>query len=317
MIPLVMIPQMVLGGAMFTFDKLNKDISSVDKVPLVAEVIPARYAYEGLIVYQYKNNKFEKAFFDDELLERQADFKTVYYLPKVKDVLEAVQRARKENKTDSRQYLVDLALLQNELGKETRRQPRLKFDCLDKLTEEDFNDEVYARTGEYIDALNELYQAQFMKANAARERKINYYLEHQRDVYNALKNSYYNESVADVVTKTFDKNKILRDGDRLIQIKDPIYQMPEPEGVLRFRSQFFSPKKYLFGAYVETLWFNILAIWVISAVLYAILYYDLTRRGLEKLTDIDFKRWLAPLAALDSKFKSALRRKSSANNKKQ
>lgn len=317
MIPLVMIPQMVLGGAMFTFDKLNKDISSVDKVPLVAEVIPARYAYEGLIVYQYKNNKFERAFFDDELLERQADFKTVYYLPKVKDVLEAVQKAHKENKTDSRQYLVDLALLQNELGKETRRQPQLKFDCLDKLTDEDFNDEVYAQTGEYIDALNELYQAQFMKANAARERKINYYLEHQRDVYNALKNSYYNESVADVVTKTFDKNKILRDGDRLIQIKDPIYQMPEPEGVLRFRSQFFSPKKYLFGTYVETLWFNVMAIWVISAVLYAILYYDLTRRGLEKLTDINFKKWLAPLTALDGKFKSALQRKSSANNKKQ
>lgn len=303
MIPLIMIPQMVLGGAMFTFDKLNKDISSVDKVPLVAEIIPARYAYEGLIVYQYKNNKFESAFFDDEFAERQADFKTVYYLPKIKDVLEDVQNARKNNKTDGKQYLIDLALLQNELGKETRRQPNIQFPCLDKLNSEDFNDEVYIQTGEYIDALNSHYQAQFMKANSSRERKISFYLENQRDTYNALKNQFYNEAVSDVVTKTFDKNKILRDGDRLIQIKDPIYQMPEPEGILRFRSHFFSPKKYFFGTYIETLWFNILAVWLITAVLYAILYYDLARKGFEKLADIDLKKRLEPLNAILAKLK--------------
>lgn len=303
MIPLIMIPQMVLGGAMFTFDKLNKDISSVDKVPLVAEIIPARYAYEGLIVYQYKNNKFESAFFDDELAERQADFKTVYYLPRIKDVLEDVQAARKSHKTEEKQYLVDLALLHNELGKETRHQPSIQFPCLDKLNAENFNDEVYAQTAEYIDALNDLYQAQFMKANGERERKISYYLENQRDIYNNLKNDYYNEAVSDVVTKTFDKNKILRDGDRLIQIKDPIYQMPEPEGILRFRSQFFSPKKYFFGFYIETLWFNIIAVWVITAILYAILYYDLARRAFESISDIDFKKKIAPLAAFFSKLK--------------
>lgn len=304
MIPLIMIPQMVLGGAMFTFDKLNKDISSVDKVPLVAEVIPARYAYEGLIVYQYKNNKFERTFFDDEFAERQADFKTVYYLPKIKDVLEDVQIARKKNETDNKQYLIDLALLQNELGKEVRRQPDVPFTCLEKLNKEDFNDEVYAQTGEYINALNDVYQAQFMKANSTRERKISYYLENQRDTYNALKNEYYNEAVSDVVTKTFDKNKILRDGDRLIQIKDPIYQMPEPEGILRFRSHFFSPMKYFFGTYIETLWFNILAVWLITAVLYAILYYDLARKGFEMLADVNFKKRLEPLSAFIAKLKS-------------
>ena len=299
MIPLIMIPQMVLGGAMFTFDKLNKDISSVDKVPLIAEIIPARYAYEGLIVYQYKNNDFEKAFFEEELLERQADFKTVYYLPKIKDVLDAAQNARKQadlQGKEKEQYLTDLALVRNELGKETTRVPSIAFPALEQVSEEGFNDGVYQAASDYISQLNEFYQAQFMQSNAARERKINYYLENQREVYNALKNACYNEAVSDVVTKTFDKNKILRDGDRLIQIKDPIYQVPEPEGILRFRSQFFSPFKYFFGTYIETLWFNILAVWLISAVLYAILYYDLARRGFEKLGDLHLGKKLAPLA---------------------
>lgn len=316
MIPLIMIPQMVLGGAMFTFDKLNKDISSVDKVPLVAEVIPARYAYEGLIVYQYKNNDFEKAFFDEELLERQADFKTVYYLPKIKDVLDAAQTARKQPEIeDKEQYLTDLALVRNELGKETRRVPSIKFPALDSIVEGKFNDGVYQAAGDYIQQLDEFYQAQFMKSNAARERKINYYLEHQKEVYNALKNSCYNEAVSDVVTKTFDKNKILRDGDRLIQIKDPIYQVPEPEGILRFRSQFFSPFKYFFGTYIETLWFNIIAVWIISAVLYAILYYDLTRRAFEAVADLHIAKRLAPLTQAAKGLLARVSRKAPDANK--
>jgi ABC transport system ATP-binding/permease protein len=51
-----MIPQMVLGGAMFTFDKLNRDFTSADKVPLVADIMPSRYIYEGLMVHQYVHN---------------------------------------------------------------------------------------------------------------------------------------------------------------------------------------------------------------------------------------------------------------------
>jgi len=36
-IPLLIIPMMVLSGAMFPFDKLNRKIGSVEKVPFIAE----------------------------------------------------------------------------------------------------------------------------------------------------------------------------------------------------------------------------------------------------------------------------------------
>ncbi len=39
-IPLLIIPMMVLSGAMFSFDKLNRKIGNVDKVPLIAEFMP-------------------------------------------------------------------------------------------------------------------------------------------------------------------------------------------------------------------------------------------------------------------------------------
>ncbi len=55
-IPLVMIPMMVLSGAMFSFEKLNRSITNVDKVPVIAELMPTKWSYEALMVHQFKAN---------------------------------------------------------------------------------------------------------------------------------------------------------------------------------------------------------------------------------------------------------------------
>lgn len=298
MIPLLMIPQMVLGGAMFTFDKLNKDFTSVDKVPFIAEFIPARYAYEGLIVHQYKHNKFKQKFFDIEMTESKADFKQVYYLPELRNILESVKLKYDMEKVEDRSYEADLKLLNNELGKEMRRQPEIEFKYLDKLIPTEFNEQIYSKTLDYIDQLNELYGSVFLTANTKREQMTQYLLENQKELYDALKDDYFNETVSDIVRKTFDKNKILRDGDKLIQIIDPIYQMPEPEGLLSFRTHFFAPSKYFAGRYWDTLWFNIASVWFLTICLYFVLYFDLVRKGFEYIGEIEFKKRFDKLKSL-------------------
>ena len=318
MIPLIMIPQMVLGGAMFTFDKLNKTIASVDKVPFVAEFIPARYAYEGLIVYQYEHNPFKEQLFETEMRESMADFKQVYYLPELTNAIERVKNYYEKGKTDDENYINDLALLHNELGKESlKRQPQIEFEALDKLNKDDFNMSVYNQTKEYIDQLLQVYSEIFLQANTKREKTTQYLLENQYDKYVQLKDAYYNETVSEVVRKTFDKNKILRDGDKLIQIVDPIYQLPEPEGILSFRSHFFAPKKYFCGRYWDTLWFNMASIWVLTIFLYIVLYYDWAHRCFEymgqhiatpfaaKMDELNKKRAAAKKAKHDAAVKAA------------
>ena len=85
---------------MFTFDKLNKDFTSVDKVPAIAEFMPSRWIYEGLIVDMYKNNKYNSAFFEIEQKESSADFKQVHYLPELREILvKCYDLLRKKNKT--------------------------------------------------------------------------------------------------------------------------------------------------------------------------------------------------------------------------
>jgi ABC transport system ATP-binding/permease protein len=118
LIPLVMIPQMVLGGAMFTFDKLNRDFTSADKVPLVADIMPSRYIYEGLMVHQYVHNPFKKHIFDKEMQESKANFKQAYYFPEILDVLDNCRSyLSNPNPEKKGAFEEDLALLKNELGK--------------------------------------------------------------------------------------------------------------------------------------------------------------------------------------------------------
>ena len=68
MIPLLLIPQMILSGLLFSFDKLNNVLSTKGKVPIVADFMASRWAYEAMAVYQFKNNSFEDFLKDKKTL---------------------------------------------------------------------------------------------------------------------------------------------------------------------------------------------------------------------------------------------------------
>jgi hypothetical protein len=88
-IPLLIIPQMILGGAMFSYDKLNYMIGGgmTKDVPLIADFMPARWGYEGLVVDTYVNNEYGKAFYEIERKESICSYKQSYYIPLLKDLL--------------------------------------------------------------------------------------------------------------------------------------------------------------------------------------------------------------------------------------
>ncbi len=292
LIPLVMIPQMVLGGAMFTFDKLNRDISSADKVPFIAEFMPSRWIYEGLMVDQYKNNKFKKVFFEVEQEESYTDFKVVYYIQELRDILDNCEKfINKANATgeEKEDYIKDLALLKNEVSKENSRTPELNFDRLEDLDPDSFNKATYDILSKHLELIKETYSNRFVEASNKKEKMINYAMsKYGRDQYNNLQDTYLNESISDIVRKVFEKNKILRDGDKLIQNVDPIYLLPEPSYALDFRTHFFAPKKFFAGSLFETLWFNISIVWVFTILLYIVLYYDLLRKSFNAFEELKY-----------------------------
>ncbi|MGZ3921896.1 MAG: ATP-binding cassette domain-containing protein, partial [Bacteroidia bacterium] len=86
-IPLVIIPQMLLGGAMFNFNKLNEWFGGGHKVPLAANFMISRWAYEGIMVDMYANNDYEKDRFDYNKLESNLNYKLVYLFPKLDELV--------------------------------------------------------------------------------------------------------------------------------------------------------------------------------------------------------------------------------------
>ncbi len=127
LIPLLLIPQMSLGGAMFSFDKLNRVVGSVDKVPLIADFMASRWAYESLMVYQFTENKFEKQYYTYNQVKSTANYKQDKLIPKLLESIDAVEILEHEIK-DNKSNLdsvrdaqkTELDLVKSELKKENR-----------------------------------------------------------------------------------------------------------------------------------------------------------------------------------------------------
>jgi ABC-type multidrug transport system ATPase subunit len=282
MIPLVMIPQMALGGAMFSFDKLNRAVGSIEGVPPVCEVMATRWVYEGLMVRQYKDNEFEKDFYEIEKQIYISDFKNVYYLPELKDRIDYCITAINTDSDSIRVEVTEgLALLKNELYKETVRIPELQFQMLDDLTIDKFTPEIGYQTAEFIKKLELYYTNVFTYATAKKEKIINYLDITYPGVYLERRQKYHNEAVTDIVRKVYEKNKIIAYKDRLIQQTDPIYETPWIDNAFDFRAQFFSPVKQFAGRNFDTFWFNMCIVWIMTIGGYISLYYDWLKKFMD------------------------------------
>jgi hypothetical protein len=287
-IPLLMIPMMVLSGAMFSFDKLNRTVGSVNKVPLVAEFMVTRWSYEALMVRQFKDNKFERYFYDLGKRESSADFRQVYLIQELEnrfnDCFEELSGNGKIEKTAGK-----LKVLHNEVKKEMSLNPAASFD-LSLLSPEKFDLDAAGKLEEFIEAMNERYSTEFFRANSEKEKLIAYMLEQNAPLYNRLKTSYQNEHLGEIVRKSFEKSKILEFDNELVQQIDPIYKDPTTTGLINVRTHFFAPRKYFAGRFFDTYWFNICLIWVYAALLYAALYFDWLKKLMNFFGSIRFKK---------------------------
>ncbi len=60
LLPLILIPQIIFGGAVIEFERMNKDItiSKQRPIPELVQLIPSRWLFEGMVTAYAKNNVF-------------------------------------------------------------------------------------------------------------------------------------------------------------------------------------------------------------------------------------------------------------------
>jgi hypothetical protein len=288
MIPLLLIPQMILSGLLFSFDKLNDLISTKGKVPILADAMSSRWAYEAMAVYNFKNNAYEKPYYDYEKLESQADFRSTFLI----DELDKKRRYIADNlesKNDSVRAVCEQHL---ELVQKTIREEYYKPDKIDLnsvWTLQAFNPEFNKNLAEYFQAYKKFYQGLYNKVVQEKERLITNRENSKAENYNLnkYKNKYYNESLADLVKNVSTKDRIMEYNGELIQLINPIFIDPKPNGPLDYRAQFFAPVKNFAGITLDTYLFNILVIWLMAIGFYITLYFELLRKLIDSFGKVN------------------------------
>jgi hypothetical protein len=285
-IPLLLIPMMVLSGAMFSFDKLNRTITRPDKVPLIAEFMPTRWTYEALMVSQFKDNRYSSlvytaggdTYYSLQKKISQADFNTVHRLPQLAAILDGLkeeyEKPEKKNSTEN-----DLALIRNELGKIAATTGAGAFSQINALYPGLFNKAVAGSLSEYLSELTLFFNNQVNEAESIKDDFVNL----NKDKLKILEKNYYNYKLEEIVTRYYDPDKIITFKNSLIQNTDPVYLDPAGRGLLNFRTHFFAPLKNLSGKPIDTYAFNISVLFISSLLLYLILYFDLLSVTVKKI----------------------------------
>jgi ABC transport system ATP-binding/permease protein len=306
-IPLLIIPMMVLSGAMFPFDKLNRKIGNVDKVPLIAEIMPTRWTYEALMVSQFKDNKYSQVVYDEDnetyfILQKkisEADFNKVYRIPELRKALEISRseyRNNPRNIGNQQELLINkqsrtfsrLELLSNELLSFSEIYGIYPFKYSKYLTPYEFNLVIADSVSVYLNKMDDMFSK---LSNSASDRRDRFYTANDK-ILNQLRNDYYNFKLEEIVTKYYERKKILLYKNTLVQNTDPIYLDPTRKGIFGYRTHFYAPSKYFLGIKTDSFFFNIALVLFSTIFLYLALYYELLARAVRFIEKFRFRKQL-------------------------
>jgi len=278
LIPLILVPHLLLGGALINFDDLHKSITNNKHVPFIGNLMVTRWSYEALAVNQFKNNEFEKHFFGYDKQISEADYKTSFLIPELEAKLEVIQRsiANNENLNETRK---DLRILRNELIKLQEDANKPPFEYLSLLNLQEFNEELVTALKDYLTYIRLHFLNLGREASRQRSREYDELIqENGIDWVRNLKSDHHNQRLAELLQNTNEVKKMYETDQEIIQKKDPIFMDPRSDMGL---AHFYAPVKIIKGFAIDTCLFNLIIIWVGAAILYYLLVFNMLRRLLQ------------------------------------
>ena len=286
LIPILMIPQLILSGVVVQFDKLNPEITNLDKVPFIGEIMASRWGFEAAMITQFKGNNHEKLFYEFDKVMGQSEYKKNYYIPTLESKL--AYCLGHSSKEDQQKRTDTFTLLRNEIGSELAQIGKGQFSNVHKLTPELFDERVYESTNLFLLTLKKVYSNRYNNASQQKSALMSSMVNTPEKQAKFLKNQnvYTNEAIGEIVRGKIQLEKIQEYNNRLIQKSNLIYKDPNPDHTLDFRSQFYTPTKHFLGQTFDTLYFNIAIIWFFSVLFSVTLYFDVLSKVIRGLGSV-------------------------------
>jgi ABC transport system ATP-binding/permease protein len=286
LIPFLVIPQIILSGVMVKFEKLNPNISSPVSIPIYGEFITARWGYEALAVKQFKYNKYELPFYFYEKEMSKAVFKKDYWNTEIKgkvdDIINNLSKGVRDNEFND-----NLILISNEIKKQLALTPEIKFEYAGQLTPDKITQEIASAAINYIETIRKLYVNIYNDASNRKEALKSKLAGENLQKFLKLRDEYYNKSLEEFVKDKNETTKTIIYKGELIQKLDPIFMDSKNKLI---RAHFYAPEKQIFGWRVDTYIVNVIVLWLMTILLYLILYFRLLKRLLDSGEDLFGKK---------------------------
>ncbi len=271
LIPLILVPQLLFSGVIVDFNKLHKTMLASEYVPRIGDLMTSRWAYEALAVNQYENNEYEKHFFKDEQEISEASYYASLLLPRLKQHNLKSEKYLSDNDLEGARENYDIVI--KELEKIKSLEDPGSSILISKATIE-FSEKGFKQIDQLIDQLKIYYQDQY---KAFKKHKDNTY----RDLVSKLgdpskvfelKQEYDNDKLSNLLLNKAELKQLILTPDGYVSQKDPVLR----NGTGKWgRAHFFAPNKQFGSFVIPTPFFNVMAIWLSTIILYFTLYFDL------------------------------------------
>jgi ABC-type multidrug transport system ATPase subunit len=277
LIPILIIPQLLFSGVIVRFDRLFPSITQQSSVPWIGDVMASRWAFEAMAVEQYTQNPYSQITFDLEMKLKYYGWKKDYWLKDIQGFIQEMRDELREGSVPQEQ----LTLLENEWNKEKERVSGLQIE-LSSLSITD-TASWNVRLNQWMSAAKDLesyYVRLYNQVNQQKELRIADWMQNseRKKQFLALKDQHHNESLEDILTNKNDVERVVREGDDLIQKQNLVYIYPEHPSI--FQAHFYSPMKEIGPMEVKTIWANIIVLWGMAVSMIVLLMTD----GLNKMS---------------------------------
>ncbi len=295
LIPLLVIPQLVLSGVIISFDKFNPQLSNLDKVPAVGNLMASRWAFEALAVTQFKHNAYNRQFYNYTREIALADYYATYYVPRLETHLSKVSNKFDilANNPDSLKIVKShLILLKNEIDKQLKMVGANQFKNADSIDLSTFNREIYQETELFLATLKTYYRNKHQRWSSELD-SIKHLLTDTPNglqLQQFLRARNYNASLSNMLEGKGATTRIAEGKGKIIQKIYPIYYRPDESKFLDIATRFYAPEKVIAYKKMETLYANLLVIILMTMFLTISLYFDWLRKLMNWIEDFKLNR---------------------------
>jgi hypothetical protein len=269
LIPFIIIPQLLFSGVMVKFDSLH--IRQYEYVPVIGDLMIARWSFEAMATEQFRNNDYEKLFFDYD-----AEISEHTWNKSLVDVLKT-DLYNCSNKRARPEYVSATLNKVRRYSEELSRINGIIFPqgLLDSLKKDVYDVSVERKMNIYFDSIKT--KLSHRRERTERQRDSVILLEQMKygpEWLNSKRENYDNLKLREVVLNplgmwTFEtENKIIRKFQ-------PGFMKPTSRSA---RAHFYAPVKTLGQNEFNTYWFNTAIIWILTVMLYMVLYFRLPQK---------------------------------------